>query len=221
MARPLVSILTGTYPPRVEDAVETMRHIREQDYPSLEHCIAVEGEPDEVDAVVTRLRLEAAAMSVHIPTRIVGLGRWWSRFLTNSVSVVPFQVAQWMARGDLLMWWSDDERALVHDHVSALVDHLESGPYDFVSPLVEAFHADTPDQKWVVGVDPPEAGTITHALYRASLLDITGFRPHVGSGSDWDQVEMWLDGGARFGLLNRVTFSHRGDKRPWLEDIRA
>lgn len=216
--RPLVSIITGSIPNRHDELVAAMANIQEQTYPNIEHCIAVEGATSES---MHRLEAVTSRMSCTVPTRVTALPRWWSRFLTNSISTVPYQVAQWMAAGEYLMWMADDERMLVPDHIEALVDLLESGPYDFVSPLVQVYYADRPDEQWVVGVDPPENGTITHALYRASLLDVAGFRPHVGSGSDWDQVERWLDADARFALLPRVTYSHKTDKMPWMVENRG
>lgn len=212
-ARPLVSVVTGCIPSRFDLLIEAMRNLRKQTYPNLEHCIAVEGDPAAVDAAVTRTRLETIPMSRHLPTRVVGLGRHWSSFLAASMSAVPFQVAQWMARGDCLMWLADDERMLAADHIEALVDLLEETDSDFVYPYVRLVPGPgVPIAPHIVGTDPPMLGQITHCLFRAELLDYRGFTTGVGSATDWDQIEHWMAAGARWAMLPRVTFEHRIDK---------
>lgn len=214
--RPLVSIITGMIPERLELLYAAMVNIREQTYRPLEHCIAVEGERADTDEAAAAIRAMAmtadGAVGRFLPTRAVGLGRWWSRYLTASTSAVPFQVAQWMSRGELLAWWADDERALEADHVEALVDLLESSGSDFVYPYVRLWDKDRPEQALVIGSDPPRLGQITHCLFRADLLDYRGFTPGVGAATDWDQVRHWMAAGARWAVLDRVTFEHRLDK---------
>jgi GT2 family glycosyltransferase len=207
--RPLVSVITGTWN-RHELLMECIENVRQQTYRPLEHVIVSDG-PDDACRRLVEQQWGLAASGSGVPIRFVELGRNWSTYLTNSHACVPFMVANYLARGEYQCWWSDDERALVPDHIEALVDFLEAGGYDFVSPMVQVYRADRPEERWLVGQDPPENGTVTHVLHKTSLLDIGGFRPHVGSGSDWDQVERWLDAGAKFGLLQRVTFSHRSD----------
>ncbi len=198
--------------------MECLENVRAQTYRPLEHIIVSDGPDPELRTLV----MEDIALhdgqrdilhsdEIPVPIRFVELGRNWSTYLTNSHACVPFMVANYLAAGEYQLWWSDDERALVPDHVEVLVDFLEAGGYDFVSPLLEVYRADRPEERWIVGANPPENGTISHCLHKTSLLDIGGFRPHVGSGSDWDQAERWLDAGAKFGLLQRVTFSHRSD----------
>jgi GT2 family glycosyltransferase len=216
--RPLVSVITGTWN-RHELLMECIENVRQQTYRPLEHVIVSDGPDPELYNLLASHRedRESCPHEVYpydgsgVPIRFVELGRNWSTYLTNSHACVPFMVANYVAAGEYQMWWSDDERALVPDHIEALVDFLEAGGYDFVSPMVQVYRADRPEERWLVGQDPPENGTVTHVLHKTSLLDIGGFRPHVGSGSDWDQVERWLDAGAKFGLLQRVTFSHRSD----------
>lgn len=213
--RPLVSVVTGTWQ-RHDLLIEAIENVRQQTYPNIEHVIISDGPDDELKHLINEKANEDSWGGVHVPIRFVELGRNWSTYLTNSFSVAPFMVAQMVAAGDFQMWMSDDERMLVPDHIEALVNLLEETGADFAAPLVEVYYANRPDQRWVVGTDPPQNGTITHCVYRTKLLDIGGFRPHVGSGSDWDQAERWLDGGAKFALLPRMTYSHRTDKIPGL-----
>jgi hypothetical protein len=211
--RRLVSAITGTYPPRLPEMLDAMRNLRASTYPNLEHCIAVEGDNRaEVHETVFRIEQEAERLGCADSTYVVGLGRWWSRYLAASISAIPFQVAQWMASGDYLMWFADDER-MTPDHVERLVDLLEERDVDFVYPYVRITFAEgLPYGVNVIGTDPPAHGQITHALYRADLVDYRGFEHHIGSGSDWDQVSVWLAAGASWAMLEDVTFEHRADK---------
>jgi hypothetical protein len=211
--RPLVSVITGTIPSRRMLLVDAMRNLRDQTYRNLEHCIAVEGNPSEAELAAVQVSADAAVWGLGHRTRVTPLGRHWSSFLAASTSTVPFQVAQWMARGDCLMWWADDERALVPDHIEALVDLLEATGSDFVYPYVRMVPGPGIDMApHVIGSDPPELGQVTHCLFRAELLDYRGFTTHVGSATDWDQVSYWMAAGARWAMLPRVTFEHRLDK---------
>jgi hypothetical protein len=211
IARPLVSIVTGCIPERLALLREAQANIRLQTYSNLEHCIVFEGESSRAAMAEFETRLHASRFGV--PTRITALGRHWSSFLAASTSTVPFQVATWMARGEYLCWWADDERALETDHIEALVDLLESTESDFVYPYVRLVPGPGVQMApHIIGADPPALGQITHCLFRADLLDYRGFTPGVGSATDWDQVSHWMQAGARWAMLDRVTFEHRLDK---------
>lgn len=218
-ARPLVSIVTGTHQ-RHDLLMETIENIRQQTYPGpIEHVIVSDG-PDPGLLPPRQILFRPDGLPP-IEQRFAECGRHWSSFLAASISTVPFQVAQWMARGDHLMWWADDERALVPDHIEALVDLLESTDSDFVYSKVELWAKDDPTFRMVIGRDPPALGTITHCLFRAELLDYRGFTTHVGSATDWDQISHWMAAGARWAMLDRVTFRHRLDKFGEGPDFRA
>lgn len=209
--RPLVSIITGTIPSRLDLVLETMAHIREQIHPNLEHCIAVEGEPDAVDATVARI--EAAAAATPVPTRVVGLGRWWSRFLSDSYAAAPFIVGQFMARGEYACLWADDERALCPRHIEKMVALIEEEGTDFVFPTVDFWWHNRPNEHLYIGSDPPQLGSITHWLYRPSMVEKARgpYRTHVGRANDWEFIDRAMRGGATWAWLPEVTFSHRAD----------
>jgi GT2 family glycosyltransferase len=228
--RKLVSVITGTWQ-RHDELKQAIENVRQQTYPNLEHVIVSDG-PDPAlsrqvlgqfsvrmdgDWPVFKPRSLGRNGLPPVSIRFVELGRNWSTYLTGSYSCIPFMVANYLAAGEYQLWLSDDER-MAPDHIESLVTLLEETGADFAYSLVDCYHADTPEQRWIVGTDPPESGTVTNVLHRTKLLDIGGFRPHVGSGSDWDQVERWMDAGAKWAHLPRVTFTHKGDKRPWLED---
>lgn len=205
--RPLVSAITGTWQ-RHALLMEAIENLREQTYRPLEHVIVSDG-PDPV------LRELVARESGYqdVPITFVELGRNWSTYLTDSMSAVPFGVAQWLARGDLIMWLADDERLLVPDAIASMVDLLEETGADFVYPRVNLWWKDRPEKVWPIGEPTPRFGTVTHALHRADILDVpgAGFRTHVGKANDWDQFERWMGAGKRWAFLDRVTLTHRID----------
>lgn len=221
--RPLVSVITGTWQ-RHDLLAEAIENVREQTYRPLEHVIVSDGPDDELCRLIDREQLADVIEESGVPIRLVELGRNWSTFLQFSISAVPFQVAQWMARGEYLCWLADDER-MAPDHIASLVDLLETTDSDFVysksrlwfNPALGPQYA---GHEPIIGEDPPRCGTVTNVLYRAELLDYRGFEIHVGSGTDWDQVDHWMRAGARWAMLDRVTHSHRVDKIGEGTDVR-
>jgi hypothetical protein len=211
--RPLVSVITGTIPSRFDLLAEAMANIRSQSYQHIEHCIAVEGENRAVvHETVARIKQEAERLGCADTTHVVGLGRWWSRYLAASMSTAPFLVAQLMASGPLQMWLADDER-MEPDHIEALVSLLEETDSDFVYSYARLVPGPgVPITPMVIGSDPPMLGQITNALYRTDLLDYRMFTFGVGSATDWDQVSHWMKAGARWAMLDRVTLVHQIDK---------
>jgi hypothetical protein len=49
-------------------------------------------------------------------------------------------------------------------------------------------------------------------IVQVELLDYRGFMTHVGSGTDWDQIYTWMQAGASWAFLDRITHTHRVDK---------
>lgn len=207
--RKLVSVITGTYD-RPKLLQQCIGEVRKQTYPNIEHCIVHDGPAsDDVKAVMKQ------ALSVsenRVPIKWVETGRQWSQFLASSISAVPYQVAQWLASGDYLMWLADDEE-MTPDHIESLVDLLEQEDVDFVYSQTEVwFNIGRSVKPTIIGAKVPKCGNITEALYRVELLDYCGFNTHVGSGTDWNQIETWMAAGASWAFLPRVTHSHRVDK---------
>jgi hypothetical protein len=213
MNRKLVSVITGTYnrPKLINQCID---EVRKQTYPNIEHCIVSDG-PDKL------LRIwheqgwpQTENKRNDVPIKFVETGRQWSQFLTLSVSAVPFQVAQWLSSGDYICWFADDEE-MTADHIESLVDLLEKEDVDFVFSKTEVWFPMSLGRVFaprVIGSSVPKCGDITQALFRVELLDYRGFNTHVGSGTDWDQVGAWIDSGASYAFLDRVTHTHRVDK---------
>lgn len=186
--------------------------LRQQSYRPLEHVVVSDGPDPVLRAIIERVQAEAEATDP--PIRFVELGRNWSTFLTNSMSAVPFQVAQWLARGEYMVWWADDERALTPRHIEKLVDLLESEGADFAYSKVEFYWKGRPEKRFVLGEPFPREGTFTHCLHRADILDVPpgGFQTHVGAANDHEQVRRWIAAGKTWAFLPEVTFEHRIDK---------
>ena len=211
MTRPLVSVITGTYQRHglLMQAIDTV--IR-QSYRPLEHVIVADGPDPELRERMAQLAQYADPSDPEL--RFFELGRNWSQVIPDSISAPPFMTAQLLARGEYMAWLSDDECMIDPDHITKLVNLLESKNVDFVYPYVEVWANGHPEKKWIVGTDPPQCGTITHALHRADILNVFGggFRVSVGSGSDWDQAVRWMAAGKTWAMLPEVTFRHRSDK---------
>lgn len=213
--RKLVSVVTGTYN-RPELIGRCIEEVRRQTYPNIEHCIVTDG-PDPLLSIWNAQgwpHLDSGDRENPVPIKFVETGRQWSHFLAMSISAVPYQVAQWLSSGAYLIWLADDEE-ITEDHIESLVDLLEKEDVDFVFSKSTIWFNNSngiiikPDE---IGESPPKCGSITHALFRAELLDYRGFMTHVGSGTDWDQIYSWMRAGASHAFLNRVTHTHRVDK---------
>lgn len=215
MSRPLVSVVTPTWQ-RPELLAETLAHVRGQDYRPVEHVIVSDGE-DRAAARVAVAALDCAEQmdpGRDVAYRFTNLGRNWSGLMPSSFGVAPLLVGYLLARGEYVMPWCDDERALVPDHVSRLIDLLESTGADFVYPKVRIWRNGDPDgpETAVIGTDPPSYCQITHYLFRASCLHRFGM-PRWGTHPvDWSLVADWMAAGARWAMLDDVTFDHRLDQ---------
>ena len=209
MNRKLVSVLTGTYN-RPSDLYRCIESVREQTYDNIEHCIVHDGPT----SVAVQDVVYCGNNNSSVPIKFVETGRQWSHFLTLSLSAVPFQVAQWLASGDYIMWLADDE-TITPDHVELLVNLLEEKDVDFVFSKTEIYFNRVFGRIYtprVIGQPIPKCGNITQALFRTELLDYRGFMTHIGSGTDWDQIDHWLKAGASYAFLDKVTHTHRVDK---------
>lgn len=203
--RPLVSVVTPTWQ-RPDLLAETIRHVREQDYGWIEHIIVSDGLDRE-------LLIPPRNGDPFVPTYIE-LGRNWSGLMPASFGIAPLLVGYLAAAGDYVLPWCDDERALTQDHITRLVDLLESSGADFVYPRVRIWRNGDPDgpETAIIGTDPPENCQITHYLARASCFWRFGM-PRWGSHPvDWSLIEDWMAAGATWAMLDAVTFSHRLDQ---------
>jgi len=204
-ARPLVSVITGTWQ-RHDLLMEAIQNVREQIYPHLEHVIVSDG-PDE------RLRDLVAYVSMQrpdVPIRFVELGRNLSTFVPDSFGAAPVLTGQMLARGEYQTWLADDER-MAPDHIEGLVAACEESGADFAYSQCRMWWVGRPDHSWIIGTDPPQCGQITNTLHRATILKHGLYPFGAGMTSDWTLYETWIKAGARWAFVPRVTFSHRAD----------
>lgn len=217
MSRKLVSAVTGTWQ-RHDLLMEAIDNLRAQTYRPLEHVIVSDGpDPELRDLLYESNDIEIACEGERaVPIVFAELGRNWSTFLTASFSAAPFMTAQLMARGDYQVWMADDERWLDPDAIAKMVAALEEYDCDFVYGQQRMWWPDRPEQTCIIGTNPPQNGTITNALYRADAIDKGMlFRPHVGTGTDWDAISRTMDWPGRprtrWAFVREVLLSHRVD----------
>lgn len=217
--KPLISVITPTIPERRDLLAETIENVRAQTYPSVEHVIVSEGTDDDVleDFIIEDTAEWYGGDTPRLdeyPVRWYRLGRHWTAELSDSYAAAPVMVGQMLARGEYACLWADDERALVPDHIEALVSLLESSGADFAYPKVRMYRlGQTPDEGYDIGTDPPRWGQITHWMYAPSMIEKARgpYRTHTGRSNDWDFVGRAMEGGATWAFLPRVTFQHRAD----------
>ncbi len=209
MSRPLVSVVTPTWN-RPELLLDTVGHVREQDYEHLEHVVVSDG----IDMILEGRIRHAYADDSRIDLFFHHLGRNWSGLMPESFGIAPLTVGYLMAHGEYVMVLCDDERMLVPDHITRLVDLLESSGADFVYPRVRIWRNGDPDgpETAVIGTDPPVYTQITHYLFRASCLWRFGMPAWGTHPVDWSLVAGWMRQGARWAMLDDVTFTHRLDQ---------
>lgn len=209
-ARPLVSVLTPTWQ-RHDLLLGAIENVRAQTYRPLEHVVISDGEDYDL------MRLVFAGHDLYWSecqgdgVRVVyaNLGRNWSTYLSASFCAAPINVAMLMARGDYQMFLADDER-MAPDHIASLVEALESNGADFAYSRCELTWPDS-DRRVIIGTPEPREGQITNALYRTDLLKRGLYPFGAGMTSDWACIRQWMEAGAVWAFVDRVTLTHRVD----------
>ena len=207
--RPLVSIITPTWQ-RPKLLLETIDNVRAQTYRPLEHVIVSDG-PDHGLKTQVTYTAQAGCEREFVPVRFVELGRNWSSYLPNSFCAAPNVVGMLTARGEYQTWACDDER-MDPDHIDSLVTALENDGADFAYGRVRLYRpGQTPEQGFDIGTPSPQCGQITNALWRADLLKRGLYPFGAGMTSDWACIEQWINAGATWAYVDRVTMDHRID----------
>lgn len=207
--RKLVSVITPTYQ-RHELLLEAMANVRAQTYRPLEHVIVSDGPHPGLQWLVKQAA-SYRGPGDHVAVRFVELGRNWSAFLPDSFCAAPNVVGSLVATGEYQTFLADDERA-DPDHIEALVTALENEGADFAYGRVRMWRAGTsPDHGWEIGAPSPQCGQITNVLYRTDLLKRGLYPFGAGMTSDWACIKQWMDKGATWAYVPRVTLTHRVD----------
>lgn len=209
MSRKLVSIILPTWQ-RHELLAEYVRHVREQTYRPIEIVIVSDGPDPELRALIAEIQQEPPREDGEVAILFAECGRNWSTYLIDSFCAAPNVVAQLIARGEYQMISADDQR-MEPDHIAGLVDALEERCADFAYSMVSMWFVDRPDHSWIIGADPPTCGQITNYLYKTSLLKKGLYQFGGGMISDWTTAQQWMQKGATWAFVPRVTLHHRAD----------
>jgi GT2 family glycosyltransferase len=224
MRRPLVSVITPTWQ-RHELLLEAIENVRQQTYRPIEHVIVSDGPDNELRRMLVSTELRKNGLRIDpngwpvlvdpeantVPVFFTDAGRNWSSFMPDSFCAAPMLVGQFMARGTYQAWLADDER-MEPDHIASLVDALESEAADFAYSRVRLYHVgQTPEQGFDIGTPTPTMGQITNVLYRSELLRRGLYPLGCGMTSDWACISQWINAGARWAYVDRVTLTHRTD----------
>ena len=207
MSRPLISIVTPTWE-RPELLAETIRHVREQTYPNVEHWIISDGLDNRQPPYVIGARSALPPVPVHYRC----LGRNWSGLMPASFGIAPLTAGFLLARGEYIANLSDDDR-ISPDYLSRLVALLEETGADFAYSKARFYwHDERPEDGYDIGTDPPQHGQITAFVARASCFWRFGM-PRWGTHPvDWSLVSDWMAAGAKWAFLPEVLFWHRADQ---------
>jgi hypothetical protein len=187
-----------------------MANVRSQTYRPIEHVVVSDGPHPGLEWLVKQ---EAGYRPPgdHVIVRYVELGRNWSSYLPDSFCAAPNVVGMLVSSGEYQIFLADDERA-EPDHIAALVAALENEGADFAYGRVRMYLAgQTPEQGWDIGTPTPQCGQITNALWRADLLRRGLYPFGAGMTSDWACIKQWMDKGATWAYVDRVTLTHRAD----------
>jgi len=208
VTRPLVSVLTPTWE-RAELLRGCIENVRAQTYQALEHVIVTDG--FDFSGASELILAEQAREPVGCAIEYAVLGRNWSTFLPDSFCAAPVTVGMLLASGEYQTWLADDER-MDPDHIESLVDALEAAGADFAYSRVQMYRkGQAPGHSYEIGSDPPQLGQITNALYRADLLKRGLFPFGAGMTADWACISRWMQAGATWAYVPRVTLTHRVD----------
>jgi hypothetical protein len=208
--RPLVSVITPTWQ-RHELLIEAMENVRAQTYRPLEHVIVSDGPDPKMRELAWAARSGYAEKIHTVDTRFEELGRNWSSFLPASFCAAPNVIGSLLAHGDLQMWLADDE-SMEPDHIESLVAALENEGADFAYSRVRLYRlGQAPEQGWDIGGPTPTMGQITNVLYRTDLLKRGLYPFGCGMTSDWACISQWMNAGAAWAYVDRVTMTHRVD----------
>jgi glycosyl transferase family 2 len=203
--RKLVSVITPTWqrPELLKRCVDIVQH---QTYPNMEHILVSDGIDERIMDALPGVRPRFYVM----PNELVYN---WSSILHNSFGIAPLIFGMLLSSGDYQIWFSDDDE-MDREHIEKLVNLLERTESDFVYSKCRLYmNGKTKSQGFDIGTDPPEHGQITNFLYTRELLTRPGCMPQFGTHPvDIALVKQWMNAGAKWAMLDEVTFYHRADQ---------
>jgi hypothetical protein len=187
-----------------------------QSYRDFQHVIVSDGEDEYLRGELSTLGYRNFGNRV-----FVELGRNWHGFLggdganletRGSRAVSPAMVGTYLAAGAYIAYL-DDDCAYKTTHLDLLSTYLDHIPtLDMVFGQMERFVDNEP---WdTVGDGVMEMGHVdgNMVVHRAELLRIANWKhgPADAPYADWNVIQAWVDGGARWMLHPEVTVSWYG-----------
>lgn len=219
--KPLVSIVTPTFPGREAELRRCIRSVLELDWPDLQHVIVSDRVNDPNDFYQTwddvyEEMLDAdddgrlcAAMRIGARTStLVEINETWRNETTNrSTGSYPWMIGSRLAMGEFVGFLGDDDELLPH-HVMRHVEAMRKYEAMFSISKVQ-FRVGGVDQ-FVIG-DPgmnlgglDSTGIMCHVdALRHGIWDANG----VNAG-DWQMVRAWIDAGLRGTFVDEITGVH-------------
>ena len=194
MNRPLVSVVIATHQ-RHETLVDSVRSVVEQTYPNVEIIVVSDGPDPSLRETLPQIG----------KLRFVELGRNWHSYTDRpSYGAAARLVGTLCARGDYIAYLDDDDLFL-SDHVESLVDLLEGEGVDFAYSKMA--NVQNGHKIAEIGDGLPRYGAIgtPMILHKAELLKIANWDYNHGYGEDYGLFQRWLDAGATYAFLDRVT----------------
>lgn len=200
---PRVSVITPTWR-RPMQLARCMMSVAEQTWHNIEHIIVSDGPGDFAD-----LELFIRQISRHHGHKI-GFDA-----LAEHDDSVPWGIRARRRGLELatapLIAWLDDDDAYRPDHVETLAHALLSEHVDFVFSRMwigPAWPPVNPKAENAIHGGPayPDLASISGAqmlMHRRELLDVCGV-PDSDS-PEWDMVSAWVEAGAKWAFVNRVT----------------
>ena len=194
MRNSLVSVVTATHN-RHEGLVRCIKSVRAQTYPNVEHVVVADGPDAELRTIIPRNGV----------TRLIELGRNWHTFTDHpSYGAAARLVGTMCARGAYIAYLDDDD-AYLPDHVESLVRLIEKEGVDLAYSQMASIQSGHKIAE--IGDPTPRYGVVgtPMVLHKAELLRVANWDVNHGYGEDWGLFQKWIDAGATYAFLPRVT----------------
>lgn len=195
----LVSVITPTWQRHDLLVSRCIPSVQAQTWPKVEHVIVSDGP----DVALRQLLADLPVVYDELPTREDGPHRWGSEPRNRGAAI---------AGGELIAYL-DDDNAYRPEHLQALAEELLANPQaDFAYSQMMTY-----PQERLIGAVPPTYGYIDTSLlmHRADTLEKFGAWPESGQiehsdqhAPDWGVVARWLDRGAKWVHVPRVTVDY-------------
>lgn len=190
--RKKITAVTPTWKRAALLASRCIPSVQAQTYTGLVEHVVVSDGPDAELVVPPELGIRLEFLPVHEPAPNRGI---WARRRGAD-----------LAEGDLIAYL-DDDNAWRPGHLELLATALESSGADFAYSRARCT---AQGLTWTIGSEPPQFGQIDTSLivHRRELLETATWEPSPVTPADWHLVRRWVDAGARWVHVPRVTLDY-------------